>query len=107
MTCRSRRLTPDMLHAAKEEFEEMNRAPTPELLALLFKRPFTWYRWRTKDGVPVKTALNVLDPRQCQVPNIPDFSHLLSGISVFSTIGLMKAYSQIRNTAKPRRLSGY
>lgn len=94
---RPRRLPPDKLKTAKNEFEHMLRAniirpsksPWASPLHLVPKgegvRPCGDYRSLNSRTVPDRYPL----------PNIQDFAHNLHGQAIFSTIDLVRAYHQI------------
>lgn len=96
--CTPRRLAPDKLKIAKQEFEDMLRngtarpseSPWSSPLHLAPKKDNGWrpcgdFRMLNKRTIPDRYPIR----------HIHDFSHNLAGCTVFSTIDLVKAYNQI------------
>lgn len=98
VSCTPRRLAPDKLKIAKAEFESMlqsgicrpSESPWASPLHLAPKKNEGWrpcgdYRMLNSRTIPDKYPIR----------HIQDFTHSLSGCTVFSTIDLVKAYHQI------------
>lgn len=94
---RPRRLAPDRLKVAKEQFEEMIRdgtarrsdSPWASALHLAPKKD----GWRPCGDYRALNARTV--PDRYPIRHIEDYAHRLAGCSVFSKIDLVKAYNQI------------
>lgn len=98
VSCTPRRLAPDKLKIAKTEFEDMlkngtarpSESPWSSPLHLAPKKDNGWrpcgdYRMLNSRTVPDRYPIR----------HIHDFTHNISGCTVFSTIDLVKAYNQI------------
>lgn len=94
---RPRRLAPDRLKVAKEQFEEMVRdgtarrsdSPWASALHLAPKSD----GWRPCGDYRALNARTI--PDRYPVRHIEDYAHRLAGCNVFSKIDLVKAYNQI------------
>jgi cleavage and polyadenylation specificity factor subunit 1 len=92
-----RRLSPEKLISAKKAFEEMlqmgviERATSPWASPLhTVPKPETW-----RPCGDYRRVNNVTVPDHYPLPNLQDFTAMLSGKSVFSKIDLLKGYFQI------------
>ncbi|CAG9101291.1 unnamed protein product [Plutella xylostella] len=93
-----RRLAPDKLKIAKQEFEEMLASGTARPSESSWSSPLHLAPkkdngWRPCGDYRALNARTI--PDKYPVRHIHDFSHSISGCRVFSTIDLVKAYNQI------------
>lgn len=98
VSCRPRRLAPHKLIAAKKEFEDLVKCGTARPSDSPWASPLHMAQkgedgWRPCGDYRALNSRTV--PDRYPVRHIADFSHNLSGSSIFSTIDLVKAYQQI------------
>lgn len=96
--CKPRRLAPDRLIIAKEQFDDMLRDGTARVsdspwASALHLAPKKGNSWRPCGDYRALNARTI--PDRYPIPHIEDFSHRLSGAQVFSKIDLIKAFNQI------------
>lgn len=98
VTCSPRRLAPDKLLIAKKEFEVMiasgtarpSDSPWASPLHLATKKDNGWRPCGDYRQLNARTI-----PDKYPIRHIHDFSHNLSGCTIFSKIDMIKAYNQI------------
>lgn len=96
---KARRLPPDKLAAAKQEFEYLvkkgicrpSKSPYSSALHMTKKKDST--SWRPCGDFRYLNAMT--EPDRYPLPHLQDFSNIFAGKTVFSTIDLEKAYNQI------------
>lgn len=98
ISCAPRRLAPDKLKIAKQQFELMLSSGTARpsespWSSPLFLAPKKDNSWRPCGDYRMLNARTIAD--RYPVKDIHDFSHSLAGCTIFSTIDLAKAYIQI------------
>lgn len=98
VSCSPRRLAPDKLKIAKQEFENMladgtirpSESPWSSPLHLAPKKDNGWRPCGDYRQLNARTI-----PDRYPIRHIHDFAHNISGCSFFSTLDLVKAYNQI------------
>lgn len=98
VSCTPRRLAPDKLKIAKQEFEAMltdgtarpSESPWSSPLHLAPKKDNGWRPCGDYRKLNARTI-----PDRYPIRHIHDFAHNISGCKVFSTIDLVKAYNQV------------
>lgn len=98
VSCRPRRLAPHKLIAAQKEFEDMIRCGTDRPSNSPWASPLHMARkaengWRPCGDYRALNARTI--PDRYPVRHIADFTHNISGSTMFSTIDLVKAYQQV------------
>lgn len=96
--CTPRRLAPDKLRVAKQEFEAMlangtarpSKSPWSSPLHLAPKKDNGWRPCGDYRALNARTI-----PDRYPIKHLHDFTHSIAGCKVFSTIDLVKAYNQI------------
>ena len=98
LSCRPRRLAPEKLKIAKDEFDQMlqvgvcrpSESPWSSPLHLARKNSTGWRPCGDFRGLNNRTI-----PDRYPVRHIHDFANNIDGCTVFSTLDLVKAYQQI------------
>ena len=98
VSCRPRRLAPDLLVIAKAEFDTMLKDGTARrsdssllsVLHLILKKDSGWHPCGDYRALNACTI-----PDRNPVRHIHDYAHHLAGCTIFSTIDLIHAYHQI------------
>ena len=98
VSCRPRHLVPDRLAITKAEFDVMLREGTARRSDGPWSSALHLVPQEGQQGRPCgdQRALNARTiPDRYPVRHIHDYSHLLAGCTIFSTIDLVRAYDQI------------
>ncbi|CAK1598304.1 unnamed protein product [Parnassius mnemosyne] len=98
VACTPRRLSPDKLKIAKEEFAAMlkvgiarpSKSPWSSPLHLTPKKDNGWRPCGDYRALNARTI-----PDRYPIRHIQDFAHNISGCKIFTTLDLVKAYNQI------------
>lgn len=95
---RPRRLPPDKLAAAKEEFRQLMELGICRPSSSNWASPLHLVRKSNGEWRPCgdyRRLNSITTPDRYPVPHIHDFAHVFHGKTIFSTIDLTKAYHQI------------
>ncbi|XP_059224057.1 uncharacterized protein LOC131997313 [Stomoxys calcitrans] len=99
VSCRSRRLDPEKLKAAKEEFQYMLNKGIIQPSRSNWANPLHMVKKPNGEWRPcgnLHRALNTITvPDKYPVPYLTDFQMHLNGVRIFSKLDLMKAFYQI------------
>lgn len=98
ISCSPRRLAPDKLQIAKQEFDVMlsngtARPSESSWSSPLHLAPKKDNSWRPCGDYRLLNARTI--PDRYPIKHVHDFTHSIAGCKVFSTIDLVKAYNQI------------